>query len=367
MTGFMEAVEATMRGRGLECCTKFSDFQAAFRRFAIDRFACDIMRGVFDHRGFGAVSRRCAGSGVADQADTLVVPFTPGALTDVVARMVSDKVAARLGQPVIVENKPCRRQCRRGAVSNRRPTATRCCSPTIPDSRPRRRSRKTGFRSRARVRTGHRHDQVRHAARRASLDAGEQRAGVHCLRQVAPGQLNFASPGVGMPHNLAMELLKQTAGVNLVHVLYKGGAMATRTCSADACRPCSAVGSYSAASAGRKTEGDRRLDSVASCTGAGHSHYRRTGLPGFDVMSWVGMMAPAGTPADIVAKLASETQAVLSLPEVKEQVLKLGLESMPMPSPAAFGALVRPMSPSGTRSSAMQISNRSKETMEKPS
>ncbi|MBI2318634.1 MAG: tripartite tricarboxylate transporter substrate binding protein, partial [Betaproteobacteria bacterium] len=157
-----------------------------------------------------------------------------------------------------------------------------------------------------------------------------------------PGQLNFASPGVGMPHHLAIELLKQLAGLEFVHVPYKGGAPATQDL----------VGGRVQAMFGtwvifgpHVQSGRLKAIAASSTTRVAQAPEVRTiaeqGYPGFDMMSWTGLLAPAGTPTEVVARLASETQAILAAPEAKERLLKLGLESPPVVSPAAFAGQVK--------------------------
>jgi len=273
-----------------------------------------------------------------------VVPFTPGAFTDVVARLVSDRVGARLGQPVIVENKP-------GAGGN---VGAKLVANSPADGYTVLLANHPGFTTAPALFKDPGFDPVREFAPVTGMVKFAMLLALHpsvpannlqefiAYAKARPGQLNYASPGVGMPHNLAMVLLQQAAGIDIVHVLYKGGAPATQDL----------IGGRVQAMFGSLVifgphiqSGKLKVIGASTASRLVQAPEIRTiaeqGYSGFDVMSWMGMLAPAGTPADVIAKLAAETQAVLGTPEVKERVLKLGLESMPVPSPAAFGELVK--------------------------
>ena len=274
----------------------------------------------------------------------LVVPFTPGALTDVVTRLVADKLGPRLGQTVIVENKPGAGGDVGAALVAKSPAdgytvlvANHPGFTTAPAL-----SKDPGF------------DPVRDFAPIAGLVRFSMLLAVHpsvpvntlpefvAYAKARPGQLNFASPGVGMPHNLAMEMFKQTAGVNLVHVLYKGGAMATQDLIGG--RVQAMFGSW-VIFGPHVQSGRLKAIGVSSAARLPQAPEVRSiaeqGYPGFDVWSWTGLLAPAGTPPEAIARLTEEAQAVLATFEIKERLLALGLDPVPAISSAAFGEQIK--------------------------
>ena len=130
--------------------------------------------------------------------------------------------------------------------------------------------------------------------------------------------LNYASGGNGSQHHLTMEMLKQRAGINLVHVPYKGGAAATMATVAGE-TPVMFAGS---SVAGQVKAG--KLKAIA-VTGKGRAAELPNvpaiaeNYPGFESRIWLGLFAPAGTPVAIVERLRNETQKILKMPDVKQR------------------------------------------------
>ena len=273
-----------------------------------------------------------------------VVPFAPGGLQDVLARLVADKLRPRLGQPVIVENKP-------GAGGD---VGAKLVANSPADGYTVLVASDPGFTTAPALSKDPGFDPVRDFApitgvmRVSFLLAVHPSVPVNTLPEFVgyakarPGQLNFASTGVGMPHTLAMELLKQTAGVNLVPVLYKGGAMAAQDLIAGRVQAMFGTwvifGPY-------VQSGRLKAIGVSSAARSAKAPDVRSiaeqGYPGFEVWSWTGLLAPAGTPPVAIARLTEETQAVLASPEIKERIFALGLDSVPIISPAAFGEQIK--------------------------
>jgi tripartite-type tricarboxylate transporter receptor subunit TctC len=136
---------------------------------------------------------------------------------------------------------------------------------------------------------------------------------------------------------LCGELFKTMAGVNIVHVPYKGGPPATlATTSGEVSMLFNTVGSvHPFVSSGKlkalgvtTTRHSAKLPKVPTLNEAG--------LPGFDMMSWFGLLAPAGTPRPIISRLNAETIKALNTPEIKTTVATAGLEMIPG-SPEQFG------------------------------
>ena len=162
------------------------------------------------------------------------------------------------------------------------------------------------------------------------------------LAKARPGELNFGSPNIGSPNHLAMELFKTMAKVNMVHIPYKGG---SGQMVGDL-----VAGHVQLASMGfppaipQVKTGKLRAIAV---TGAKRSPLlpevptvSEAGLPGFDVSSWYGVFAPMGLPRDLVTKLNGDIVAILGEADLKERLASLGAEPMPM-SPEDFGHFVR--------------------------
>lgn len=140
-----------------------------------------------------------------------------------------------------------------------------------------------------------------------------------------PGQLNYASAGVGSSIHLAMEVFQRAAGVRILHIPYKGAAPALNDV---------VGGQVTIMFAAISTVVDHIRTGRLRPLGTSSTKRRallpdvptiaESGLPGFELNSWQGIVAPAQTPPDIVMRLNSETNAVLDLPEVKQSYARLG-------------------------------------------
>ena len=259
----------------------------------------------------------------------IIVPFSPGGIADNSARTIADKLGARLGQPVVVENRP-------GAAGN---IGAELVAKSAPDGY----SLLLGYDGTIVVnphiyaKTGF--DVLRDFAPITKLgDAGvivvahpsvpaKDLRELIALARAKPGSFSYGSAGTGSSAHLACEMLSQRTGTNLIHVPYKGGGQAI----ADAVGgqiplACTAVaGSQQFMKSGRlKGLG---LSSATRAAGAPDvPTFIESGLPGFVVDSWVGLLAPAGTPRPIIDRVQAETAAVLQMPEVRERYSVLGIE-----------------------------------------
>ncbi|MEO6746502.1 MAG: tripartite tricarboxylate transporter substrate binding protein [Caldimonas sp.] len=151
-----------------------------------------------------------------------------------------------------------------------------------------------------------------------------------------PGQLNYASPGEGSVHHLATEMLKQAAGLDIVHVpittggIYVpllGGQVDAMFDSMPAPLPHLAAGKLRALA----VTGPKRLAALPDVPTLAEQ-----GLPGIDVNSWWGFVGPAGLPRDIVLRLNAEVRKALAEPELVAVLAKMAIEPSPG-SPEAFG------------------------------
>jgi tripartite-type tricarboxylate transporter receptor subunit TctC len=176
--------------------------------------------------------------------------------------------------------------------------------------------------------------------RAAQLQVTSARDLIDYLRR-HPGQLNYASGGNGSAGHMAGELLKSQAGVSAVHIPYAGAGpaqlglltgqtdfMFDNLASATAQIKAGKLKAFAVTTAQRAAA----LPDVPTMA--------ESGLPGFDVSTWFGVFAPAGTPAAVVARLNESLTAALRTPEMRERLARMGAEPAPMSS-EQFAQLVR--------------------------
>jgi tripartite-type tricarboxylate transporter receptor subunit TctC len=156
-----------------------------------------------------------------------------------------------------------------------------------------------------------------------------------------PGQLTYGSGGNGSMSNLGGELLKAMAGLEIVHVPYRGSAPAVK---ALVTGEVDIMFTDLALLAPHAKTGTLRLIAVAGATRASGAPELPTvaeeGLPGFAIAPWYGVVVPAGTPPDVVAKLADSVHDAVRAPEIQDRLKQLGYEPM-LDTPSQFGALIR--------------------------
>jgi tripartite-type tricarboxylate transporter receptor subunit TctC len=155
-----------------------------------------------------------------------------------------------------------------------------------------------------------------------------------------PGGIAFGSPGNGTPHHLAGELLKTMTGANLVHVPYKGispeltaligGEIPVAFIDLTAALPYIRSGKIR----GLATTGSRRPAAAADLPTMAEA-----GLAGYEIIGWWGLVAPAGTPPQIVQQLSAEVNRVVNLPEVREKLLAVAVEPTTA-TPEQFSAFI---------------------------
>lgn len=258
-----------------------------------------------------------------------VVGFLPGGPSDTIARVVGQKLAEAAGQPVIVDN-------RAGAggnvsaeiVAHAQPDGYTILlgtggplviAPIV--------GQKVGFNPEKDflpvTKLG---DSMSILSAHPSLPAKNVQELIAYAR-ARPGQINYASSGVGTSNHLAAELLSSMARVSLVHVPYKGSGAALPALLGGEVK----VGfgpllpAIPHVKAGRlKALGVSGLKRSAAAPEI--PTIAEQGLPGFEVNSWYGVFVPAKTPNAIVARLHKEFGRVLALPEVKERLLGQGIE-----------------------------------------
>ena len=161
------------------------------------------------------------------------------------------------------------------------------------------------------------------------------------LAKARPGKLNFASSGPASPGHLAGELFKSMAGVNMVHVPYKGGGPAMVDLIAGHVEIFVAVISTAVpqVKAGKAralaVTGPRRAEALSSVPTVAES-----GLKGYEATNWYGYVAPPGTPRPVIDRLHKATVAVLEMPDVKQGLLDQGIDAAPS-SPEQFAAYIK--------------------------
>ena len=258
---------------------------------------------------------------------TLVIGYTPGAVSDLAARTLSDGLNQAWGQPVIVDNRP-------GSGSN---IAAGYVARAPADGYTLMVGTDATLTSNVFLYKHTPFDPVKDFA--PIINAG---ANIICLavnaelpiKTVAelidyakknPGRLSYGTSGVGSPHHLAGELLRQKVGIEITHIPYKGGGAAVNDLLGGHIGM--AFLSLSAAVPHMNTGKIRIVAVVEKARYAALPDIPTVGetVPGFEMSSWVGVFAPAGTPPDIIAKLNDAMAKVLKTDAVKGKLANLGL------------------------------------------
>jgi tripartite-type tricarboxylate transporter receptor subunit TctC len=256
----------------------------------------------------------------------IVVPFPPGGSTDILAREIALKLQDALGAPVVAENKPGAGGSIGATEVARAPPdgytllmghiGTLAVNPSLYPKLaydPR-----TSF---APVALVARVPNV--LVVNPDVPARDVRELI-ALAKAKPGELRYASGGNGSAAHLAMEYFKLQAGVDLVHVPYRGTAPAVTDVLGGQVEM---IMTGVPAVQGHVKAGKLRALGVSGATAVAAMPGVPTiaaaaGLPGFEAIQWYGVVAPAGTPPAIVERLAKETRAVLQKPDVREKMLK---------------------------------------------
>jgi len=161
------------------------------------------------------------------------------------------------------------------------------------------------------------------------------------LAQEKPGKLNYSSSGIGTPPHLAGELFKSMAHVAIAHVPYKSAAAATTDLLGGHVQ---LSFQYAPAALPHVKSGKLRALAVTSAkrslTAPDLPTMAESGLPGFEIIGWNGVHVRAGTPKPVIAKISKDTREVLKLPEVRERMLVAGLE-LAGTTPEDFAAFVK--------------------------
>jgi tripartite-type tricarboxylate transporter receptor subunit TctC len=281
------------------------------------------------------------GQGYPTKPVKVVVPFTAGSATDILARTFGQKLSEMWGQPVIIENHPGAGGTIGAAiVAKAAPdgytllvhSAAQAYNPSIYPNL----SYDTTKDFVEIVPLAGQPNVLVVAPATGYKTVGELIAAA----KKKPGELNFGSAGTGSGTHINAEKFR-AAGIDVVHIPYKGTPEAlTDTMTGRV------TYFFSPISAALPNVREGKLVALGVSTAKRSSALpnvptiAESGLPGFDYNLWVGMFAPAGTPADIVDKINRDVGRVLQTPEAKERLAALGAEAMPM-SPAEFRKFVR--------------------------
>lgn len=272
--------------------------------------------------------------GAASAADTypsrpvrIVDPFSPGGSTEAQARAIAAKLSEAWGQPVVIDARP-------GAASS---LGSQLVAQATPDGHTLL-FNNVGVVTAPLLSRKPPSDPLKDFAPVIIVGTQVQIVVVHPLlpgtlkefvqyAKANPGKVNFGSSGVGGSSHLSMEFFKSVAGVNLTHVPYKGSAPATTailageiqaaTFAANAVLPHIKSGRLRALA----VSGLKRTPILPDVPTSAEA-----GLPGYEVVSWGAMLAPAKTPQAIVMKLNQGINAALQTAEVKERFARIGIE-----------------------------------------
>ena len=284
-----------------------------------------------------------AAQGYPSKPLRIIVMYGPGSTIDIMARLIAPKLHEALGQPVIVENRAGAGGAIGMDMAAKAPpdghtltigaTGPLVTNPLLYP--------KTPF------------DPLRDFAYLSLIATGPAVIAVHpsipaknvkdlvALAKARPGQLNYGSPGVGTSPHLAGELFKLVTATNLVHVPYKGNAEAITDLLGGQISivftgvppvvPLLQAGKVKLLA----TTGGKRIATMPDLPTIAEAGY-----PGAAMSIWYGLVAPAATPKDILARLHREITRIQTLPDIRERFMQLGAEATTS-TPEQFTALVR--------------------------
>lgn len=271
-----------------------------------------------------------------------VVPFTAGSATDIIARTVGDAMSRSMGQPVIVENKPGAG----GTIAAAMVAKGEADGYTVL-------VHSSGHALNPALYSNPGYDTLRDLTGITTLAAipnvlvahpnkgWKTQADLVAAAKAAPGKFNYASAGVGSGTHLNAEIFRLQAGIDALHVPYKGTPDAMNN----------VIGGsndwfFAPLASALPLIRDKRLQALSVSTKTRSSALPdvptsiEAGLPSSDYTLWVGMIVPSATPAAVIKRLHDEAIKALQSPELKERMDKLGADPFPQ-TPEAFNAYIR--------------------------
>jgi tripartite-type tricarboxylate transporter receptor subunit TctC len=303
------------------------------------------MTSVFRALAAVAIVLACSGSALAqgwpNRPIRMIVPYTPGGYTDLMARLVGQKISDALGQPIVFENKPgANAIIGTDVVAKAAPdgytfgtviaahAVNASLNPKLPYDTLKDFSYVSLMSVAPLIMIAH-----------PSLPANNVTELV-ALAKAKPGTLNFASSGVGAAAHLTMEMFKSRMGIDMVHIPYKGTAGALQDTIGgrinimfDVVGPLIPHVKSGAAKAIVVTARERIPAAPDVSTMA------EQGVPDFVSGTWAGIIAPAGTPKEIVERISAEARKALADPALKEKLVEQGIVAVGS-TPEEFRAFV---------------------------
>ncbi len=289
-----------------------------------------------------AVASPASGQAWPAKPIRIVAPSTPGDAPDVIARMVADKLSVALGQQVVVENRPGA-----GGV-----VGSEVVAKAAPDGYTLIMGNAGSHGINAAVYARLPYDIQRDFAPVSQIAVAPNIVVVNpeipaktipefvAYAKSKPGQLAYASGGNGSSAHMSMELFKSMAGIDLIHVPYKGsspaltdvmgGQVAVMSVNMPPAVPLVKAGKLRALAVTTRTR-SLLMPEVPTIA--------ESGLPGYETVAWFGVLAPAGTPKEIVNRLSAEIAKIARSPEMRERLLSMGAEPVGG-TPDEFAAVI---------------------------
>jgi len=272
----------------------------------------------------------------------VVVTIPPGGAPDLTARIVGEKIAPVLGQPVVVENRPGSNGNIAAELVARSPADGHTLllgADSLVTINPHIYSRMPIDVQRDLVPVASLVSNVFVLSVNPAVPVKTLQEFVEYARKANP-RLHYASGGNGSQHQFMMEALKQRGGIDLVHVPYKGGAPATTATVAG-----EVAAMFAGASAAPQMKAGRLRPLAVSSAKRSLLFPDLPAIgevyPGYDMTIWLGLFAPAGTPEPVLARLRAEVAKALASNDVKEKLNKAGGLQPLATSPAEFATLIK--------------------------
>jgi len=274
---------------------------------------------------------------------TLIVPYAAGGFADTRVRLLARKLGDSLGQPVVIENK-----AGAGGV-----VGTNLIAKAAPDGYTIGTGNLAPMAVNPSLMPSMSYDPIKDLAPIILIEnsplvlsvgnevKAQSLADVIALAKKDPGKLTFGSSGVGGAHHLSGEMFREQAGIDIVHVPYKGGSLAATDLMGGHITMMFEMG-YSALPAiqGKKIHPIAVTSAKRLAVLPDVPTMAESGLPQFESYNWQGIVAPAGTPRPIIDKLNSELNAILKDPEVVKAIADTGSQAGGG-TPEDFGAFIK--------------------------